>query len=280
MPAAMHTRFLRTALVGCGLVALAGPALAGNDDVTPVSDAPAGADSVMRGVQGPAGQMSARVMLSVNLSSNLFGKPISLAPDFFYSFTDKLQLGIVHDGPMRWQSRPGLGLCLTGKDSGCPHVYDNVGADLMYGLAFGSPLHLSAHGSFYVTSFDASTTMLAVGAAGKAHFNDDLSLFFDPQVGIVLSKRDTADDTLFVPLELQLQVSPASTLKLLSGLSAGFSAFGDTLQVPVGLGVVHSLSEHFDLGARFSFDNLLGHQATGVGRADERSLAVLLLVRS
>jgi hypothetical protein len=276
----MKTRFLRTVLVGCGLVALAGPARADNDDVTPVSEAPDGADAVMRGVQGPAGQLSARIALAVNLSADRVGKPISLAPDLFYAVTDKLQIGIVHDGPMRWQSRPGLGLCLTGKDSGCPQVYDNVGADLMYGLAFGAPLHLSAHGSFYVTSFDASTTMLAVGAAGKVHFNDQVGLFFDPQIGIVLSKRDTADDALFVPLELQFQLSPPTTLKLLSGLTAGLSAFGDTLQVPVGLGLMQSLNEHFDIGARFSFDNLLGHQATGVGRADERSLALLLLVRS
>ena len=34
------------------------------------------------------------------------------------------------------------------------------------------------------------------------------------------------------------------------------------------------------LGLRFSFDNLLGHETTGVSRTDERSLGVLVNVRS
>ena len=49
--------------------------------------------------------------------------------------------------------------------------------------------------------------------------------------------------------------------------------------VKLGAGVVQNLNERFDLGLRFSFDNLLGHQAEGVSRADARSIAALLLIR-
>ncbi|MCE9573138.1 MAG: hypothetical protein K8W52_08270 [Deltaproteobacteria bacterium] len=266
-------------VVGGCLAAISGSAFA-DDDVAPVSTAPDGGDAVRRGVQGPEGLLAARVLLAMNLSKGAVGEPLSLAPDLFYSVTDRLQLGLVHDGPMRWQSRPGLGLCLTGKTHGCASVYDNIGVDLMYGLAFGSQLHLSAHGAFYVTSFDNSTTMLALGAAGKLHFSDTVALFFDPQIGIELSKRDTADDALFVPLELQFQVTTPTTFKVLSGISGGLSHFGDTVEIPLGLGLVHSFTEHVDLGGRVSFDNLLGHQPDGVGRADARSIALLLLVRN
>ena len=62
--------------------------------------------------------------------------------------------------------------------------------------------------------------------------------------------------------------------------SGGLSALGDTLQVPIGLGPVHSFTPHIDVGGCVSFDNLLGHQAAGVGRADTRSIALLLLVRN
>lgn len=250
------------------------------DDVAPVSDAPDGLVAVRRGVQGPKGMLSARVTFAMNLSADQVAKPISMAPDIYYSVSDRLQLGVVHDGPMRWQSRPGLGLCLTGEDNGCPAVYDNVGLDVMYGLAFAAPLHLSVHSTFYVTSFDASTTMLAVGAAGKYHLGDDASLYFDPQLGIALSDRDVIDDALFLPLELQYQVGAPTTVKLLTGISGSLSAFGDTFQVPVGAGVVRNLSERVDLGARFSFDNLLGHQPDGVSRADARSIAAVLIVRT
>jgi hypothetical protein len=248
----------RTCLVGCLLGALATPALAQNGDGTaPVSSAPDGQYAVMRGVQGPAGMLSARLLVDVNMSADLVGKPISLAPDLYYGVTDKLQLGLLHDGPMGWQARPGLGLCLTGKDNGCPRVYDNVGFDMMYGLIFGA-LHLSAHGSLFVTSFDPSTTSLALGVAGKVHFSERVAVLFDPKIAIALSDRGTNDDALYIPLELEYQLGAPTTFKVLSGISGSLSKLGDTYQAPLGLGLVQNLTTHVDLGARFSFDNLLG----------------------
>lgn len=275
----MKSLLRRASILGLCLASLTGVAVA-DDDVDPVSDEADGLVAVQRGVQSPGGMLSARLTLAVNMSADLVGKPISLAPDIYYGVSDRLQLGIVHTGPMGWQSRPGLGLCLTGEDNGCGKVYDNVGLDVMYGLAFAGALHLSAHGTFYVASFDPSTLVLAVGAAGKYHVNDAVSLYFDPQLGIVLSDRDVADDALYVPLEVQYQAGSPTTLKLLTGFSGSLSAFGDTLQIPVGLGAVRNLTEHVDLGARFSFDNLLGKQVDGVGRADARSLALLLVLRN
>jgi hypothetical protein len=269
----------RTWLVGCVLASLVTPAFADDDGVPPVTSAPGGQYAVMRGVQSPAGMLSARILLDINLSADKIGKPISLAPDLYYGVTDKLQLGLLHDGPMGWQARPGLGLCLTGKDNGCPKVYDNVGFDLMYGLAFGQT-NLSMHGSLFVSSFDPTTTSLALGVAGKLHFSENVALFFDPKIGIELSDRKTNDDVLYVPLELEYQLGAPTTFKVLGGISGNLSAFGDSYQAPLGVGLVHNLTEHFDLGARFSFDNLLGQQPQNVGRADTRSLAVLLNIRS
>ncbi|HVV84504.1 MAG TPA: hypothetical protein VHE35_15655 [Kofleriaceae bacterium] len=274
---------LRSCLLLSCLTAVPSLALADHhedsDDVPAVSSDPDGLVAVRRGIQGPAGLLSARVTLGINLSSDLVGKPISLAPDIYYAVTDRFQLGLVHDGPMRWQSRPGAGLCLTGQDGGCPHVYDNAGVDAMLGLVYGNQLHLSAHGALYVTSFDAGTAMVAVGAAAKLHLGDALALFADFQLGFFLDDRAVNDDGLFMPIELQYQVGAPTTLKVLSGVSGSLSAFGDTVEVPLGLGLVRNLGEHLDVGARFSFDNLLGHQTDGVGRADARSLSFLLTMR-
>jgi hypothetical protein len=277
--AAMKTRLLGCSILGLCIATAGGTAFA-DDDVDPVSGEDDGLVAVQRGVQGPKGMFSARITLGINLSAELVGKPISLVPDVFYSFTDKLQLGIVHDGPMGWQTKPGLGLCLTGEDAGCPRVYDNIGLDAMYGVAFMEPLHLSAHGTFYVDSFDAGSMSVALGAAGKLHFNPSMSLYFDPQLAFALNDRDVREDALYVPLELQFQVGAPTTLKLLTGMSGSLSAFGDTLAVPVGLGVVRNITPNIDVGGRFSFDNLLGHQPDGVDRADTRSLAILLILRN
>ncbi len=47
----------------------------------------------------------------------------------------------------------------------------------------------------------------------------------------------------------------------------------------VGLGLVGNINESFDLGLRFSFDNLLGKESAGVSRTDERSIGLLGIIR-
>lgn len=254
----------------------------GGRDVPPVSYAPMGEVAVRRGVQGPAGLFTARINLLVNASKGLFGKPISLAPDLYYSITDTVQIGLLHTGPMGWQTTPGAGLCLTGTSDGCPKVYRNVGFDFMYGLLFGD-FHLSLHSSLYLGfNQDPAPTevMWTVGFAGKLHFTNEVALYFDPQIGITLTHRDLYKDQLYLPLELQVQASRAVSIKLLTGVTGQLSDLGNTYRIPLGVGVVANLTPHVDLGLRFSFDNLLGHKDMGVGRADERSLGLLLTIRS
>src|SRR4029077_7730562 len=181
----------------------------GSNNVPPVSGQPMGKVAVRRGVQGPGGLFTARVLLLVNASKDNFGKPTSLAPDLYYSVSDTVQIGLLHTGPMGWQSRPGFGLCLTGTANGCPRVYDNVGLDFMYGLLFGD-FHLSLHSSLFLLPIsDPTGVMWTIGLTGKFHFTDVVALYFDPQVGVILSNRDAHKDQLFIPLELQFQVTAA-----------------------------------------------------------------------
>ena len=93
---------------------------AGSRNVPAVSGQPMGKVAVRRGVQGPGGLFTARVLLLVNASKDNFGKPTSLAPDLYYSVSDTVQIGLLHTGPMGWQSLPGVGLCLTGTANRCP----------------------------------------------------------------------------------------------------------------------------------------------------------------
>ena len=251
----------------------------GGADVPAVSGRPMGKVAVRRGVQGPGGLFTARVLLLVNASEDKFGKPTSLAPDLFYAVSDTVQIGLLHTGPMGWQSRPGVGLCLTGTANGCPKIYDNVGVDFMYGLFYGD-FHLSLHSSLFLLPIsDPTGVMWAIGLAGKFHFTDTVALFFDPQVGVMLSHRDIYKERLFIPIELQFQATEAVSFKLLSGVTGQLSELGDTYEVPVGLGLIGNLNSHVDLGLRFSFDNLLGHVATGTSRTGVRSIGLLLTLR-
>jgi len=258
----------------------------GGGDVPPVSGAPMGKVAVRRGVQGPAGLLTLRLNLLVNASSapfGSFGKPTSLAPDIYYAISDTVQIGLVHTLPMGWQTTPGVSLCLTGSDGGCPKVYNNVGFDFMYGLLYGD-VHLSIHSSLYLLQIsDPTWLMWTIGLAGKIHFSNAVALFFDPQVGIALTSRNEAlrpnKDQLFLPVELQFQATSMLAVKLLSGVTGQLSALGDTVRVPLGLGLVGNINESFDLGLRFSFDNLLGEQPAGASRTAERSLGLLGVIR-
>ena len=255
----------------------------GGGDVPAVSEAPMGKVAVRRGVQGPAGLFTARLLLLTNASKNSFGKPTSLSPDLYYSLSDTVQIGLLHTGPMGWQSRPGGALCLTGTSDGCPKVYDNVGFDFLYGLLYGD-FHLSIHSSLYLLRIsDPSFVMWTIGLLGKVHFTDLVALLFDPQIGIALNDRRLNKDQLFVPLELQFQTTTSVSLKLLSGVSGQLSALGDTYAIPVGLGIVGNVSSSVDLGLRFSFDNLLGKLPplpAGASRTDTRSIGLLLVIRA
>jgi hypothetical protein len=229
------------AVLLAGGPARAASVVEGGGDVPPVSGAPMGEVAVRRGVQGPAGLFTARLSLLINASKDFFGKPTSFAPDFYYSFTDTVQLGLLHTLPMGWQTLPGAGLCLTGQNNGCPHVYDNVGLDFMYGLLYGD-VHLSLHSSlFLIPIADPTGVMWTIGLAGKLHFTKMVALFFDPQVGITLAHRDQYKDQLFIPLALQIQASAAVSLDILTGVTGQLSALGDTFPVPLGLGIVADL---------------------------------------
>jgi hypothetical protein len=247
-------------------------------DVPPVSNAPMGMESVQRGVQGPAGLFHSRVLLHMEMR---VGEPISLAPDLYFSLTDTFQIGLVHNLPMGWQTRPGAGLCLTGTDGDCPRVYDNFGFDAMIGLIFGPDFHLSLHPGFYFLRLrDPRYLMLTLGAAAKFHFSDTFALFADPQFGFALTERDGGNPNfLFLPIELQFQLSDTTVFKILTGVTGPLSDFGDSYQAPLGLGVVFNINENVDLGARFSFDNLLGQVPAGADRTDLRSLSFLLHFR-
>ena len=51
--------------------------------------------------------------------------------------------------------------------------------------------------------------MWTIGLTGKFHFTDAVALFFDPQVGVMLSHRDLYKEQLFIPVELQFQTTAA-----------------------------------------------------------------------
>ncbi len=268
---------LRARLVSSIALCLATSAAWADDTVT----APAGQLATQRGMQSPAGMLSARILLDVNLSADHAFEPVALSPDIYYGVTDRFQIGLRHQGALGWQV-PALAapsLCFTGSDHGCPHPYNNLGLDATYGLVAGK-VDLSLDTTLFFDSLDPFYASAGLGFIGKAHLAPTVAFVFAPTVAIALNDRDKHDDAIYVPIELELQVGRGTTLRVLSALYGELSSFGDTYRIPFGLGVTQNINAHVDLGLRFSFDNLLGHEPPMIGAADERSLAILVNLRS
>ena len=274
------------------------PAMAGEMGAPPAGGTMAGTPSELtrRGVQERAGTIAIKSLIGLNMSSGAVLKPVTVSPDVYFALNDKLQLGIVHTFPMREQT-PAFGgtsgfggpsICLGGTDRGCPRLYNNVGLDVLYSLvdsATGGTTDLSAHVAYFISSLkhpltDDLLSSVGLGVRGKLHFSDMMALQFDPQIYVGVTNRESNNtQMIYVPVELQYQLNPMLGLALQTGLWGNTEAFGDSYQIPLGLMALYNIDQMIDVGARFSFDNLLGATAKNFGRADLRTLGILVNLR-
>jgi hypothetical protein len=202
--------------------------------------------------------------VNINLSKDRAGEPISVAPALWYGVDAKLTIGVTHDGGATWLSPrpvPGAGICLTGEDGGCGEVYDNVGADVLYGVLDGE-LALAIHGGLYVDGFDPFTLRLRAGALGRFGITGEVSLVFDPALFIGLTEREGPmgqprnKEAISLPFWLWFQANAQLGIYGAIGLEGPLEDFGDNLAVPVGVGVTYAIDGQLSLGGDFWFLDL------------------------
>lgn len=227
---------------------------------------------------------------TINLSTDAVGKPISLAPAIYYGVSDKLTVGLTHDsGNTMWNPRPafrtftivepitmttitaagGSGICLTGEENGCNKVYDNVGADVLFGLATGK-FSAAAHGGVDVFSIDEGTLVLRAGLLGRYELAPKMALTFDPRIVIPLTDRDFLGESIDVPVHFWYMANDKLGVYGSTGIAGAFDGFGDTFTVPLGAGAMYKLNDKMGVGGNFFFLNLLGND----GGTDARALGL------
>ena len=233
--------------------------------------------------------------VNVNLSAGAVGKPVSLAPSVWYGISDNLSIGLTHDGGTTGMSpRPGIrvttieigtvidtevsgvGICVTGTgDGNCPKPYDNVGADVLIGVASGK-LGFAAHIGVDVLSIDQMTIGARLGGLGRFALASKIALVFDPRVQVGITDRDFNGDGLDVPIWVWFEPSPTLGFYLHTGIAGPFDGFADAFNVPVGVGASIRAGAKLTLGADFQFTNLLGKGSSADGRVLGVRLAVAL----
>ena len=99
------------------------------------------------GLTLPAGGVMAQLNLEMGMNEGTAFEPVSIAPDISYGVTDDLTLSLVHSNAAisGFRGTSGAGLCITGTDNGCPHVYQDFGAEALYSVLRG-PFALAANG--------------------------------------------------------------------------------------------------------------------------------------
>jgi hypothetical protein len=237
------------------------------------------------------------VPLDVTLSAGRVGQPTFFAPSLYYGVTDALTVGVRHF----------LGLCLSGSAHGCPKTYNDLGLDALWRLRHeaGSDLAVGASldASPISDPFTLSGEVRLVGRIGSP-----IALAVAPTLNFGLNERSAQlvkatamafplatypfgwvelsagnREFLSFPVALTLQLTPVLAVSLAGALDGPLDPptgdFGDFYRIPIGAAVVVSPTNLCDLGASFTFLNLLGKQLPRGDGADQRGLQIFAALR-
>ena len=234
---------------------------------------------------GP-GHMALVGLLQIGLSASSAGagagafEPVSIAPDLWYGVSDKLDAGVVTSVTGTsgfWSGQEillgggvgGSGLCITGKDRGCPRVFDNLGVAAHYLLSSDASVSVAADGGLFAASFDPFALRLKVGVVGMWH-SRRIAVELAPSMFLGLTQRNVDVTTgrggnrevANLPVTVMYMVLPGLTLGLQSGVTGVIDppslSSGGTYSVPVALGAMYHLSPQLMIGGAFSFDRVAG----------------------
>lgn len=227
-----------------------------------------------------AGGVGVEADVVTSMSKSAVGKPFSIVPNVYYGVNDQLMVGIANNpGSEVFQTATGAGLCLAGTSNGCPKVYNGVALDSIYSFSRSSTMDVGAHAGLDFLQFSPDLFLsVRLGVKGRT-MAGPLIITFDPSVNIGATKRDMGNkEVLQVPVRLGFLATPQLNLglsvALLGILDPPVGGFGDYYQVPVGVGGTFAINQMLDVRAQFAFDNLLGKEFPGVGRADFRTLSI------
>lgn len=253
-----NVRFLALALAAVVWLAGAPRADAGHTADTwpmPITERPLTLAPGMLEVRGDT--------LRVSLSEDAIGKPISLAPDIYVGIDRNLTVGLTHR----------IGVCLTpGEENGCATAYNDVGAEALYSFMHGGNLQLALRGGITVPQFSPFTAGVEGGAIARVH-GGKVAVVIEPSLYVGLAGRSAdgdleripAKEILDVPVAFQYQLQPQTALIVTSGLRESLRDFGDSYEIPLGLGANLALNHRLDLGGEFRLENLFG-QDGGIER--------------
>lgn len=232
------------------------------------------------------GDLKVRGVGEVNLSSDVVGEPISIAPDIYFGVTDEFTVGLVHSGIAERGFFGGVGrsLCLTGEDEGCPEVYPNVGLSGALSI-IEDDVSIAAELGLFALNFgdgffsDPALIQAKLGARG-AWVDDPIQVVFEPNVFVALTERDEDigglhGDILNIPVAAYFSATDELSVGAQAGFTGNLDGLGDTWAVPLSAVAHFAIDDRVGLGGSFTFPQLIAEEDT----ADLRSLNIFASFR-
>ncbi|MBA3538524.1 MAG: hypothetical protein H0T79_02745 [Deltaproteobacteria bacterium] len=218
------------------------------------------------GLTLPQGSFALTLVTEVNTSVGKLGEPFSLAPDLAVGVTPDLTLSVVHStfGITGFRGSAGRGLCLAGREHGCPHVYDNAGFETLYSLRRGA-FAIAANLGVHALKIAAGHHDLKAGFKLR-YATGRVSVTALPSVFVALTERDDAmtpnRDLVFVPAVLAYKVTPAFAVAVATGVKGPIEGFGKGYEVAVALGLQVAISPTVGVGGTWAHGKITGGEAT------------------
>ena len=211
-----------------------------------------------------AGKLNVTLTLELDASADKVAEPTSIAPDVAYGATNDLTIALVHSkfALTGFRAVAGGGVCVTGSDTGCPTLYNNVGGEAWYALARDQVAVAAVAG---VHALDLDRSLLAVKIGGKARYTrGQLAINALPSILVAINKRADAmgtrlnKDILYVPLQLTYRAVRPLVLGLGSGIKGPISGFANAWQVPLGITAQYAIDAKLGVGVSWVFGQLFG----------------------
>ncbi len=230
-----------------------------------------------------AGMVEVWAPIQFNMAPGSVAKPTFLNPSLYLGITNFWQIGVRHFE----------GLCLGSASQGCANVYNDVSVDTLVSFLRTEGLQLAIGGAVNYAPFNPGTWAGEVRVVGRAG-GGALALTVAPQISWGFGNRDRAARTapiafnlgtydvitpeattgnreqLSLPVTLQLQLgsnlAAFAAASLEGPIDVEKKSFGSYYTIPFGAGLVITPVKWIDVGASWTWTNLMGKNANGQSR--------------
>lgn len=224
-------------------------------------------DIVGRPLVLASGAIDVQLSAAINVQTQSFWRPLSLAPDAWWGATSHLTIGIIHSDTSIDQISTSGSFCVREVEfSTCEHFYHGGGVDARYSAfegsigGIGGELGIAPRVRVLIRELDPFKPAMTLGALVR-WTRSRFAIASDPYLRLPLANRDLGNRAqLMLPLSFIAQPAAAWALALRTGFYSDLIVIHDGYHIPLSLGVTSRLTDEIDLGLEAGWADLIGPQ--------------------